>query len=200
MTRFAVKLIILLSLVQLTGCTSFRTSNSYMSVLRAEESLRPAPGHALYLFQRDNARVAEWSALNLWEITDEVPRLVGLLHGKMKASWSVPPGEHDFMLVLGGKTQILRTRSDADKTYFVKLNHNAWGRHGPAIYTFSPIRAEDENSMTAARVSHFNDNAREWEQESLTSAMSHREKAYAQWKGYSEEEKSYFSMLPEDGR
>ncbi len=199
MKIFASKLLLLLIAFQVSACTSFKTSNGYMRV-RDEGVAIPEPGHALFIFERDNARVAEFSALNLWEITGDEPKLVGLLHGTMKAAWNVEPGEHDFIIALAGKTQILRTTVVENKTYFVALDQNQWGTYGPAVYTFRPVRAGEENPMDAKHIGTFNDNAKAWEQSSLTSAKQHKEKAYLQWETYSDEEKAFFTMLPEDGR
>ena len=78
----------ILALFAFSACTSFKTSNSYMGVKDSSPVL-PSPNRALFIFERDNARVAEWSSLGVWEITDRTPQLIGLLHGTMKAAWSV---------------------------------------------------------------------------------------------------------------
>lgn len=199
MLKIATASLLVLCALHVSSCTSFKTSNGHMSI-RDEQIALPEKGQALFVFERDNARVAEWYALNLWEITNRDPKLVGLLHGTMKAAWSVDPGEHDFMIALGGQTQILRTNVVAGRTYFVALDHNQWSRRGPAAYKFVPVRSGEENPMTADRIGIFNDGAKEWELEALTSAKTHMQEAYTQWDSYSEEDQAYFSMRPEDGR
>ena len=199
MNKTLTRVVLLLSLTLTAACTSFKTSNKHMSI-HDDAAVTPESGRALFLFQRDNARVAEWYAVGVWEITDGNPRLVGLLHGTMKAEWSVEPGKHDFMLTLAGRCQILRTQVDADKTYFVEVNHTQWGGLGPAGYSFCPVRAGDDNPMTATRVGSFNPSAGEWESRTLESANSHATRAYAQWEEYSDDIREQLTMLPEDGR
>jgi len=199
MVKFLFSVLLVLGATLFSSCTSFKTSNGFMSV-REDEVAVPEPGRALILFQRDNARIAEWNAVNIWEITNREPQLVGLLHGKMKAARQVDPGEHDFMLAIVGRTQILRTNVKAGMTYFVQVNYSRGGMDGNAAYSFMPVRAGDENPMTAADVSYFNDNAKQWESESMISANNHMAKAFKQWEEYSPEQRARFSMLPTDGR
>lgn len=191
--------LLILSVTLVGACTSFKTSNDYMSV--PEDSIaRPDPGRALLVFERDNARVGEWSSLGVWEITGRDPQLIGLLHGTMKAAWSVDPGDHDFMLNIGGEAQMLKAHVDAGKTYFVQLNHNMWDSEGPSSYRFCPVRAGTENPMSNTNIGRFNTSAKAEAEGRLESAAKHIEKVYRVWDEYSDELKQRFTMHADDGR
>lgn len=199
MTNFVKTSILVLALALMTSCTSFKTSNDYMSIQPGGLSV-PESGRALFIFERDNARVAEWWSLGVWEITDRDPQLIGLLHGTMKAAWSVEPGAHDFMINVGGEAQILRTNVVADKTYFVELNHNQWASEGPSSYRFCPVRSGGKNPMTNEDIGTFNTSAAEEMEGRIESANKHIAAVYQLWDEYSPELKKRFTMLPEDGR
>jgi len=191
--------LLILGVTLVSACTSFKTSNDYMSV-PDDSAVRPEPGQALFIFERDNARVGEWSSLGVWEITGREPQLIGLLHGTMKAAWSVDPGDHDFMLNMGGAAQMLKTHVDAGKTYFVQLNNNMWGSEGPSSYRFCPVRAGTENPMTNTNIGRFNTSAEDESLGRLDSAAKHIENVYKIWDEYTAELKQRFTMNAEDGR
>jgi len=199
MTNILKTAILILCAALASSCTSFKTSNDSMSI-RDESPVVPEPDRALFIFQRDNARVAEWWSVGIWEITDRDPKLLGLLHGTMKVAVSVDPGDHDFMLNIGGAAQILRTNVIAGKTYFVELNNNNWGPEGPSSYRFCPVRAGSENPMTNTRIGTFNTSAAENSEGRLESANRHIVAVYKLWDEYSDELKQRFTMGPEDGR
>ncbi len=199
MMNFLKTSLLLLCVSLASGCTSFQTSNNYMSIKDAGPVV-PEPGKALFIFERDNARVGEFTSLGVWEITDGNPRLVAWLHGTMKAAWSVDPGAHEFMITLQGGSQMMKAQVDAGKTYFVELNNNQWGREGPSAYKFCPVRKGTENPMTNTDIGTFDTSGEEQGAPHLESAARHIVKVNGYWNEYDDELKKRFTMNASDGR
>lgn len=92
-------------------------SSAYMQDVAPENAnYQPAAGKALLVFMRPSGMGFAVQS-TVFDVTDDAPRMVGVVSAKTKLAYDVAPGEHHFMVV-GEAADFMRAELVAGKTYY----------------------------------------------------------------------------------
>ena len=174
-----------------------------MSITEPNAIHTPTADKALIIFEAGSLRrsLTEPASNSLWDVTDRsaAPELLGAMSPTMKVAYMADPGEHYFLSVWWGNRQLMKANVAPNRTYYVRLEVVVPWSGRPRL-EFNPISKGEENPVAPENISVMLPAGENWEASSVGSARKHSIKAFVTWDQMTNEERSRFTLRPEDGR
>ena len=198
MKKIIYGIVILALTIGFSGCAG-RVSN--MSVAPAGKIIEaPQKGKAQIVFMRP-ATMGYAIQSAVFEMSNDMPLIVGIVAAKKKVSYSVEPGEHLFM-VTGESADFMSAKLEADKTYYVLVTPRMgfW----KARFSLKPIHADELNSekfnswLNSCQLVEISQDTQLWASKNSNSIQAKYNRFYPGWtqKDISRQP----ILLPEDGK
>lgn len=179
------KALAIISLVILvTGCQS-----TLMEPSTEQASTNGKPGNAQVVFMR-SAFVGQAIQASVFDVTNGVPKFIGIISNDTKVSYEATPGEHMFMVV-GESADFLKANVVANKTYYTVVSPRMgfW----KARFSMHPVR-NDQSSKFQYNSKDFKEmlgdtkfvksgvKAEQWAQKNAPSVAKKLAKYLPEWK------------------
>lgn len=191
-TAFYWVLVILLS-----GCAG--TVVNMREVPLGQAHYVPGQGEALIVFMRPSGFGFAIQS-SVFELSENDPKLIGILAAKKKFAYRVAPGEHLFM-VIGESADFMSANLEKEKTYYslITPRMGLW----KARFSLKPIHKNELNSeefskwLEGCNWVESIAKSEEWAQRHMPSIQSKKQEYMPKWLARPENERP--RLFPEDG-
>jgi hypothetical protein len=190
--------VLLIPALLLSGCAG---GVKHMQAVPPERAVEvPSPGRSMVVFMRPSG-MAFGIQSSVFEVTDDRPRLAGILAAKKKVSYELEPGERLFM-VIGESADFMSADLLPDKTYcaLVTPRMGVW----KSRFSLKPVHAGELQSQ------QFNEwlagcawvektpESEQWAEAHMPSIQSKQQGYYEKWMRRPESDRP--RLFPQDGR
>ena len=196
----SLKLAITLFGLLLVGCAS---NPMFLSPTGTIE--RAKGDQAQVVFMRDSF-VGSAIAASIYDVTDDEPVFIGILHNRTKLAYSTLPGKHRFMVV-SEAADFMEADLSAGRTYYsiVTPRMGTW----KARFSMWPVKrtgsrylldsTEFSNWSQGTRLAIMTPNARSWYAANRNSIIAKQHGYWPVWQRKSKADLELRTLSPEDG-